>query len=94
MVLVGFIYIYFFLSLYIVNVVSKHVYIILIEKKKEKKSRFPVNEDSQNNSEDFHVTGSSRETLYSDDNQIKIIRLKKLTEIDLLIGNSAKKNSQ
>ena len=45
------------------------MYIILIEKKKEKKSRFPVNEDSQNNSEDFHVTGSSRETLYSDDNQ-------------------------
>ena len=36
MLLLGFIYIYF-LTVYIVNVVSKHVYIILIEKKQKQK---------------------------------------------------------
>ena len=42
-VLSGFMYMYFFLSLYIVNVVSKHMYIILIEKKKENKKSCAYN---------------------------------------------------
>ena len=61
-----------------------------LSKNHRQKSRFNalfVDENSQNNNEDLHVTESSGKTLYSEGSQ-------KLTETDLLIRNSARKNSQ